>query len=237
MNISQFFPSKYVKAPDLNGRNITVAIDRLEVERVGVPPKVEDKLVLYFRNATKGMILNRTNAMTIAAMYSPESDNWTGQRITLYSTRVNAFGAMHDVIRIRPEVPPAPKAGAAAEVTQFDDAEDVIDDEDVDEVMATGVPIERNIDTETGEILDDAPPTPEQVIASWDNSAQMFEWAIAIGACANHHEAKNSWSKIVEAHGGKVNADNRETIRRAFYDRQQEKLAATPAAQPEPLPA
>lgn len=138
MNVSQFFPSKYVKAPDLNGREVTVEIDRVAVEKVGAPPKIEDKLVLYFRKATKGMILNKVNAMTIAAMYSPETENWSGRRVTLYPTRVQAFGAMHEVIRVKPMEPP--NSSAAPEPPHFDDAEDVIDNEDVDDVMATGTP-------------------------------------------------------------------------------------------------
>jgi hypothetical protein len=85
----------------------------------------------------------------------------------------------------------------------------------------------RVVDTATGEIFDrpvaiddDAPSTPEAVIASWRNSAEMFQWAVDVGGCANTFEAKNSWKNVVTEHGGEVTDENRETIRRAFYDKQ-----------------
>lgn len=126
----QWFPSKYVKSLDLGGKEITVAIDRVEIEKVGAPPRVEEKPVVYFRGAKKGLILNKVNAMTIAGLYTPETENWKGQRVILYPTLVDAFGKMNQVIRIRPEVPPAPKPGTApVEETHFADSEDPGDDD------------------------------------------------------------------------------------------------------------
>lgn len=139
MNVSVLFPSKYVKAGDLGGRNITVEISHLTIEKIGAPPAIEDKPILYFRNAKKGMVLNRTNGMTIAALYGPETDNWTGHRITLFSTRVQAFGGVHEVIRIQPQVPPAPKGGQPVEETHFADAEDMPEGDEIDD---TATPVE-----------------------------------------------------------------------------------------------
>ena len=69
------------------------------------------------------------------------------------------------------------------------------------------------------------PPTAEEVIASWGNSAQMFQWAMDVGGCVNIHEAKNSWKNVVADNGGEVTDENREMIRRSYYDHQMEKLA------------
>jgi hypothetical protein len=65
MKISQLFPSKYVKAVDLNGKTVTLTIAKLAIEELGHGPEKERKPVLYFERATKGLVLNRTNAMTI----------------------------------------------------------------------------------------------------------------------------------------------------------------------------
>lgn len=126
MNVYKLFPSKYVKAYDLDGRDITVTIKRVALEEMGKPPDVERKPVIYFEGAQKGLIMNKTIAVAIAHLHGPEMDAWTGKRIALYPTRVKAFGAIHDVVRVRDYVP-QPPAGAA----DLDDAEDTVDPEDM----------------------------------------------------------------------------------------------------------
>lgn len=131
MKISQLFPSKFVKAADLNGKTVTLTIAKLVVEELGHGPDKERKPVLYFQKATKGMVLNRTNAMTIAALYGDESDEWEGKRISIYPTRIRAFGSMQDTIRVREEIPAQPRVQPAhmaiEEAAEIDDVEDVTD--------------------------------------------------------------------------------------------------------------
>ena len=131
MKMSEIFPSKYVKAADLEGRTVTLTIKLLTVEEMlNHASEKERKPVLYFERATKGLVLNRTNAMTIAALYGDESDTWPGKRISIYPTRVKAFGQMQDCIRIREEIPALAKPQAQAvpvEEQSIDDAEDVVD--------------------------------------------------------------------------------------------------------------
>lgn len=134
MKMSQLFPSKYVKAADLNGKTVTLTIDKLVIEELGHGSEKERKPVLYFQKATKGLVLNRTNAMTIAGLYGDESDEWPGKRISIYPTRIRAFGAMQDTIRIREEIPAQPKpqgqTAQVEEVSEIDDVEDVTDPEE-----------------------------------------------------------------------------------------------------------
>lgn len=129
MRISQLFPSKYVKAADLNGKPVTLTIAKLVVEEMGHGAEKERKPVLYFEKATKGLVLNRTNAMTIAGLYGDESNEWAGKRVTIYPTRVRAFGTMQDAIRVREEIPATPKPTAQA--TQVEERAEIDDDEDV----------------------------------------------------------------------------------------------------------
>jgi hypothetical protein len=131
MKISQLFPSKYVRAADLNGKTVTLTIAKLVLEELGHGAEKERKPVLYFQKATKGLVLNRTNAMTIAALYGDESDEWPGKRISIYPTRIRAFGAMQDTIRVKEEIPAQPRSHSISapveEAAEIDDVEDVAD--------------------------------------------------------------------------------------------------------------
>jgi hypothetical protein len=133
MRISDIFPSKYVRAADLNGRTITLTIKELRVEDMtNHSGEKERKPVLYFEKATKGLVLNRTNALIIAGLYGDESDAWRGKRISIYPARVKAFGQMQDAIRVREEIPAQPLRPkvqtVAVEEQEIDDIEDVTDD-------------------------------------------------------------------------------------------------------------
>jgi hypothetical protein len=135
MKISDLFPSKYVKAADLNGKPFTLAIKKLVIEEMGHGNEKEKKPVLYFSNAAKGLVLNRTNAMIIANLYGDESDGWVGKRVTIYPTKVRAFGQMQDCIRVREEIPAQPKPQQQTqqvEESAIDDMEDVVDHADED---------------------------------------------------------------------------------------------------------
>lgn len=136
MKLNILFPSKYVKAADLNGKPVTLTISHLIVEKMGHGAEEEKKPVLYFAKATKGLVLNRTNGMIIGALYGDETDDWKGKRITIYPTKVRAFGSMQDAIRVREEIPAQPKPVAQAahveEPTPMDDDEDMVDYSDGD---------------------------------------------------------------------------------------------------------
>lgn len=101
MNIHKLFPSKWVGAADLEGKTPTLNIRALTIEEVGAPPNTEEKPVMWFEGATKGLILNKTNGLAVAALYGPETDNWVGRPVQMYTAKVRAFGATHDAIRLR----------------------------------------------------------------------------------------------------------------------------------------
>lgn len=130
MKISVIFPSKYVKAADLNGKPVTLTIKGVTLEEmVTHDNKKVSKPVVWFERATKGFVINLTNALIIAALHGDETDNWTGKRITIYPTQVKAFGKMEDCIRVRQEVPAQPKPQAQA--PQVEERAEIDDDEDV----------------------------------------------------------------------------------------------------------
>lgn len=98
MNIDQAFPTKYLAAHDLSGRDVTVQIASVALEEVG---QGDTKPVVYFQGANKGLVLNKTNAHRIADMYGVETDNWRGKPITLYPSETDFQGKTVPCIRIR----------------------------------------------------------------------------------------------------------------------------------------
>jgi hypothetical protein len=110
VNVNEVFPSKYLKAEVdvMEDQPITVTIESVDVERMGQGADAQDKFVLQFRELEKGMVLNKTNSMTIARLYGDESDDWVGKRITLYSTEVQYKDEMVASIRIKSKEPKGP---------------------------------------------------------------------------------------------------------------------------------
>jgi hypothetical protein len=100
MKASDIFSSKYISAADLRGRDATVTIDRVEIEKM--PNSGEKKPALYFRGKDKGLLVNKTNFNTIAEVLGAEdTDDWEGKQITLYPTETDFQGKMVDCIRVR----------------------------------------------------------------------------------------------------------------------------------------
>lgn len=101
MNINDVFPSNYLKASDLQGRDATVTIANSAVEKIGT----DNKLVLFFQGKQKGMVLNKTNAQTIAGVFGPETTGWYGRQITLMAVWTDYQGKQVQAIRVRPAFP------------------------------------------------------------------------------------------------------------------------------------
>lgn len=98
--VSDAFPSTYLKAGDLQGRTIMVKIDRAEYEELNG----DRKLALYFIGKAKPMILNKTNANTIAAAYGQNTDDWHQAEVVLFMAMVDFQGKSVEALRIK--IPP-----------------------------------------------------------------------------------------------------------------------------------
>ena len=108
MNTDKIYPSKYLKAGDVTETPQPFTITHAEIEEVGRDK--EERLVLYFVDQDKGMVVNKTNANTIAkALGTKETDEWIGKTIRLYSTEVQVGDEMVEAIRV------SLKPGKAAE--------------------------------------------------------------------------------------------------------------------------
>ena len=78
MRISDAFPSNYLKAADLQSKDVRVTIDKVMMEEIA---SGEHKPVVYFRGHDKGLVLNKTNGNNIATGFGDETENWLRRRI------------------------------------------------------------------------------------------------------------------------------------------------------------
>ncbi len=108
LNGEILFPSAYLQADDLKGKDWTLTIASVKKEELHVrgANKKMGKVVIGFERARKKFVCNVTNAETIVDIYGKEASAWLGKAVTLYPTKVR-FGpkGMVDAIRIRGKRP------------------------------------------------------------------------------------------------------------------------------------
>ena len=112
MKMSQAFPTKFLSEADLRDGNgeptsFNLVVSRVVMETLDTDSN-DSKPVVYFSNAQKGLVLNKTNANNIAVFLGDETDTWTGQSIEVYPATTDFQGRTVACIRVR-----APQAGAA----------------------------------------------------------------------------------------------------------------------------
>ena len=108
MRISEAYPSKYLKAADLDGQDRTVNIRACVQEELGQGAEMETKPVLYFDGGQKGLVLNKTNAQAIAEDFGDDTEAWTGREIVLFIQKVTYQGKLTPAIRVRTQATPQP---------------------------------------------------------------------------------------------------------------------------------
>lgn len=101
-SVHDAFPSNWLKAADLQGRDFPLKIKSVGFEDIGD----DRKLVVYFEKTQKGLVLNKTNAMSIADVYGDDYDHWAGATVTLYPDKTNMNGQRVACIRVRCTQPP-----------------------------------------------------------------------------------------------------------------------------------
>ena len=100
MNYQEIYRSKYMKADDLNGRSATYTVNGCTAEDVGG----DAKLVLAFSETDRPLVLNTTNATTMAELHGPETDSWGGKKVKLLPSTTQYQGKMVKCTRISPEI-------------------------------------------------------------------------------------------------------------------------------------
>lgn len=110
MKVSEAFASnaKYLKSEHLNGRTVTVTISHVTLEKVGSGTDAKNKPILYFQGKELGLALNVTNATILENAYGDEMDDWSGERVELYTEMVMFEGKRVPGLRVRPVKSAAP---------------------------------------------------------------------------------------------------------------------------------
>ncbi len=95
--------SDWLRAFDLQGRDVTVTIEKVVPGEVtGEGGKKSKRPVVYFKGKNKPLALNATNCKTIARMFGNETNAWAGKAITLYPTVTQKGGEETPCLRVRP---------------------------------------------------------------------------------------------------------------------------------------
>lgn len=117
MDVRLLYPSLYLAAHDLQGKDANLTILRVDVEELKTERGSEKKPIVRFVETRakaekagdvskeKRWVMNKTCALVIAAMHGNEIENWKGKRVTLYPTKAQAFGKTVDCIRVRETAP------------------------------------------------------------------------------------------------------------------------------------
>lgn len=110
-HVDLLYPTEYIKAADLRGKDVTVTIDRAEWENlIMAGGKRDRKVVIHMRNKA-GVVLPRRWVVgkTVLRQIANATGNtdvgaWSGQRVTMYPTTCKVQGEERECIRVRVRV-------------------------------------------------------------------------------------------------------------------------------------
>jgi len=109
------YDREFVGAWELQGKDVIVTISKVVGgELTAVGGRKSKKPILSFEGKEKKMIVNKTNAKVIAALYGTIVEYWVGKRITLFvgMTRDPSTGGDIECLRVRPTAPAAKSSQA-----------------------------------------------------------------------------------------------------------------------------
>lgn len=103
------FKGQYVSAVEIGTHQPTLTINKVVLEKVeslqkddeGGAGKSRDRIVIYFHEADRGWVLNRTNAECLVAMWGRETEGWAGHKVTIFATQVRVGPKMELGIRVK----------------------------------------------------------------------------------------------------------------------------------------
>lgn len=124
------FPSKFMKATDLNGRTLIATIASVDLEAVGDGNKY---VARFTDDHVKPVVLNLTNSEEIAGIAGSEDvDGWPGHKIEIYPASTSFQGKRIACIRVRAprQANPARPAGSTSAPARRGSAKPAPDDTD-----------------------------------------------------------------------------------------------------------
>jgi hypothetical protein len=108
---SAYDQSRFLKAQDLTTEK-KFRIKSVTEEEIGIGKDKERKLVVWFTNDERGLVLNRVNNRTIRGAFGDACDGWTSKVIAVFPTMAEFRGEMKPALRVR--IPPPKSNGQPA---------------------------------------------------------------------------------------------------------------------------
>jgi hypothetical protein len=163
MDYEKLFPGRFIKAADLDNRDVHLEIKAVRSEEIDGKAKA----ILGFQGTKKEMVMNRTNAEAIKLMFGRETDVWIGRTVTFYpATIADPFnGGTTSAIRVRGSPHLTKSAEAAVQRGKKTIKVSVVPTKSTKvngkKQPKPPPPPEPPHDEETGELLDE-PPMPAE---------------------------------------------------------------------------
>jgi len=104
---SKYDQSRFLKAADLPSEK-KLRIKNVSEESIGIGAEKEVKLVIWFTNDDRGLVLNRVNNRTLRGAFGDAVEGWTGKIVVLFPTTAEFRGKMAPALRVR--IPPPKEA-------------------------------------------------------------------------------------------------------------------------------
>ena len=137
---SAYDQSRFFNAGDLPTEK-KLKIKAVTEEEIGIGKDKEKKLVVWFTNDPRGLVLNRVNNRTLRGAFGDVCDGWAGKIIVLFPTMAEFRGTMKPALRVRipppksngqpaakPVTPPPAPAAAAINPAEIDVDDDLNDE-------------------------------------------------------------------------------------------------------------
>jgi hypothetical protein len=114
---SSYDQSRFLKADDLTAEK-KFRIKNVTKELVGMDKEKEPKLVVWFSNDKRGLVLNKTNNRTIRKAFGDPVEGWSNKIIAIFPSLAEYRGTMKPALRVRIPEPKPPKQAALVVATQ-----------------------------------------------------------------------------------------------------------------------
>ena len=95
MNIHQAYPKVFLTAEGFAEQTLTIKGVAME------PLGDVQKPVLRFKEIATGFVINKLCGGILAKLFGPDTDRWTGRRVTLYPTTTDFRGRQVPAIRVK----------------------------------------------------------------------------------------------------------------------------------------
>src|SRR5690606_716958 len=101
---------------EFKGKDVSLTVKSVTVDDLPIAGKseTERRPVMRFAETPKKLVLNKTNAKTIAKLLGVDTATWIGQRITLYPTTTKFGRDTVECIRVRDKLPPQKREAVAS---------------------------------------------------------------------------------------------------------------------------